>query len=132
MLVDVTGDHLHGARSFLGWREVDRLASRVWSYFVLVVVPLSAVFSYLEGRMTRWAGIDFLSIGNLAVVLSMFAAMFAGGLVVCVFVMRWLLRQELARMGVTIVDADWRPTITQQAVDRLRRFRRNGERTGES
>jgi hypothetical protein len=111
--------------SLLGWREIDRIANRTWLVYMIAFMPLASLFSYLEGRLIGWAGMSPWSLVNAVVVFFMFVALLAIEIAGCDLVFGWRLRRELRLRGMIIVDAEWRPTITRQAEERIHRMRRD-------
>jgi uncharacterized membrane protein YhdT len=120
-----TMDLYRSSRSLLGWREVDWIASRTYLVYMIAFMPLAFLLSYLEGRLIGWAGISTWLLVNAVMVFLMFAALLAIGIAGYDFVLGWRLRRELHLRGMVIVDAEWRPTITRQSEERIRRIRRD-------
>ena len=120
-----TMDLYRSSRSLLGWKEVDRIARRTWLIYMIVFMPLASVVSYLQGSLIGWAGIVPWSLVNVAMIFLMFVSLLTIGIVGCDFVFGWRLRRELHLRGMVIVDAEWRPTITRQSEERIRRIRRD-------
>lgn len=112
--------HVAVARKILGWRCVEELATKAYVRACLVAIPGAGIFAQIDRRLIRWGGIEGQWIGVLPFVF-MTAAIFAGGVVTCDLVFRWLLGRELCRRGIVLITGNWNPANERQAEDRLRR-----------